>query len=114
MFLFFLQSGSNAIHCAALNGHSGVVRVLVPVKCNLNQQRKDGWTPLHLACWNGHQDVAHELLASKCKVNSRTSEGMGALHLAAAKGYDEIAQELLDAGVAPDMQDKVNIPQHSI
>lgn len=32
---------------------------------------------------------------------------MGALHLAAAKGYDEIAQELLDAGIAPDMQDKV-------
>ena len=34
-------------------------------------------------------------------------EGMGALHLAAAKGCDEIVQELLDAGVAPDMQDKV-------
>ena len=32
---------------------------------------------------------------------------MGALHLAAAKGFDEIAQELLDAGIAPDMQDKV-------
>lgn len=34
-------------------------------------------------------------------------DGMGALHLAAAKGCDEIVQELLDAGVAPDMQDKV-------
>ena len=34
---------------------------------------------------------------------------MGALHLTAAKGHDEIAQELLDAGIAPDMQDKVCI-----
>lgn len=33
---------------------------------------------------------------------------MGALHLAAAKGYDDIAQLLLEAGIAPDMQDKVN------
>lgn len=39
--------------------------------------------------------------------NMCIQEGMGALHLAAAKGHDEIVQELLDAGVAPDMQDKV-------
>lgn len=102
-----LQSGSNALHCGALNGHTGVIRVLVPVKCDLNKQRQDGWTPLHLACWNGHHEVVHELITSKCNVNTRTSESMGPLHLAAAKGYDEITQELLDAGIAPDMQDKV-------
>jgi len=143
-----VQSGSNALHCAALNGHAGVIRVLVPVKCNVNQQRKDGWTLLQVACCNGHQDVVHELIVCKSKVNMRTTvgkktlflgckcckyfyawvnffclertqvkmsisfhmciqEGMGALHLAAAKGHDEIVQELLDAGVAPDMQDKV-------
>lgn len=81
--------------------------MLVPVKCDLNKQRQDGWTPLHLACWNGHHEVVHELITSKCNVNTRTSEAMGALHLTAAKGHDEIAQELLDAGIAPDMQDKV-------
>lgn len=145
LFPSITQSGSNALHCAALNGHAGVIRVLVPMKCNPNQQRKDGWTPLHLGCWNGHQDVVHELIICKSQVNSRTNvseifsaafafgvhlelliqqnasigtcmitrlsihmqEGMGALHLAAAKGCDEIVQELLDAGVAPDMQDKV-------
>lgn len=84
-----------------------MIRALVPVKCDINKQRQDSWTPLHLACWNGHHEVVHELITSKCNVNTRTSEAMGALHLAAAKGYDEIAQELLDAGIAPDMQDKV-------
>lgn len=33
--------------------------------------------------------------------------GSGALHVAAIMGYDEIAQELLDAGAAPDMQDRM-------
>ena len=70
---FSSQSGSNALHCAALNGHAGVIRVLVPVKSNPNQQRKDGWTPLHLACWNGHQDVVHELIVCKSQVNMRTN-----------------------------------------
>ena len=53
--------------------------------------------------------MVHELIEAKCKVNVRTRDGMGALHLAAYKGYSEIAQELLDAGVAPDMQDKVSL-----
>ena len=69
---YYFQSGSNPIHCAALNGHAGVVRVLAPIKCDVNQQRKDGWSPLHLASWNGHQDVVHELIVSRSKVNMRT------------------------------------------
>ena len=73
LFPSISQSGSNALHCAALNGHAGVIRVLVPMKCNPNQQRKDGWTPLHLGCWNGHQDVVHELIICKSQVNSRTN-----------------------------------------
>ena len=108
--LFVPQSGSNALHCAALNGHAAAIGALVSAKCSPNLQRKDGWSPLHLSCWNGHCGAARELIDSKCKINVRTEEGMGALHLAAAKGYDDIAQLLLESGIAPDMQDKVNIP----
>ena len=107
LFCSLLQSGSNALHCAALNGHASIISVLVSAKCDPDCQRRDGWTPLHLASWNGHQDVLHELIEIKCKINVRTNNGMGALHLAAAKGYNDIAQELLDSGIAPDMQDKV-------
>lgn len=102
------KSGSNALHCASLNGHSAMIKTLVSAKADINLQRMDGWTPLHLASWNGHTETVCELLASHCKVNMRTDSGMGPLHLAAAKGCDEIVQELLEAGVAPDMQDKVN------
>lgn len=35
-----------------------------------------------------------------------TQGGSGALHVAAVMGHDEIVQELLDAGAAPDMQDR--------
>ncbi len=100
------KSGSNALHCAALNGHAHTIGRLVTAKCDSDLQRKDGWTPLHLASWNGHHDVVHALIESNCKVNARTEDGMGALHLAAVKGHDEIAQEFLDSGIAPDMQDK--------
>ena len=108
------QSGSNALHCAALNGHSSVISALVSAKCDPNLQRKDGWTPLHLACWNGHYDAVRELIESRCKINARTDEVMGGLHLAAAKGFGDIAQLLLDSGIAPDMQDKVNYIFESI
>jgi len=102
------KSGSNALHCAALNGHSSIIKVLAAAKVDVNLQRRDGWTPLHLACWNGHVDTVRELLAVHCKVNTRIDSGMGPLHLAAAKGYYEIVKELLNVGVAPDMQDKVS------
>lgn len=105
-----MQSGSNALHCAALNGHAHTIRVLIPSRCDPNLQRRDGWTPLHLACWNGHYEAARELVeGTSCKINARTEEGLGALHLAAAKGFDDIAQLLLNAGIAPDMQDKVRV-----
>ena len=51
--------------------------------------------------------MVHELIVGKCNVNMRTESGMGPLHIAAAQGFDEIVQQLLDAGAAPDMQDKV-------
>lgn len=60
-----------------------------------------------MACWNGHYDVVQELIEAKCKINVKTEDGMGPLHLAAVKGFDEIIRALLEAGVAPDMQDKV-------
>ena len=96
------------LHCASLNGHTDVIRVLVQANCDPNLQRRDGWSPLHLASWNGHLDAARELVESKCKINDRTAEGMGALHLAAAKGYSDISQLLLSSGIAPDMQDNVS------
>ena len=61
------------MHCAALKGHSEVVRVLTPMNGDVNHQRKDGWTPLHLACWNGHHAMVRELIINKCKVNIRTN-----------------------------------------
>ena len=36
----YTQTGSNALHGAAINGHAGVVRVLSPVKCDVDLQRK--------------------------------------------------------------------------
>ena len=50
----------------------------------------------------------HELILGKSNVNARTGSGMGPLHMAASQGFDEIVQQLLDAGAAPDMQDKVS------
>lgn len=34
------KTGSNALHCAALQGHVSIVKALVPVLCDVNLQRK--------------------------------------------------------------------------
>ena len=66
---------------------------------------------LHLEyIWSTVRLVQQNASIETCRIARlfiHMQEGMGALHLAAAKGCDEIVQELLDAGVAPDMQDKV-------
>ena len=74
-----MQTGSNAAHCAALNGHLEVIRALVSAKIDVTLQRKDGWTPLHLACWNDHHEIVHELIISKCKINVRTQVSLTCL-----------------------------------
>lgn len=60
--LKILQFGNTALHEAAWNGHSDIVKVLLNAFCFVDSINNSGFTPLHLASQNGHGKVVKTLL----------------------------------------------------
>ena len=95
-----------AIHIAAYNGNSGVVRLLcqeygVDVNCStsetLEETHKTGISPLEWAARKGHAEVVKVLVDSKAHVNiTRTSNSITPLYIAAQNGHTETVKLLLD------------------
>jgi len=97
-----------AIHIAAYNGNSGVVRLLcqeygVDVNCSTSETlqekpRKLGITPLYWATVKGQTELVKLLIDSTDDgVNaSCTEDGETALHIAAQNGHTEVVKLLLD------------------
>ena len=95
-----------AIHIAAYNGNSGVVRLLcqeygVDVNCSTSERTDEellkGIAPIHLASLGGHTEVMKLLLDHKADVNaSRHTDGSTPLHTAAQYGHTEVVKMLLD------------------
>ena len=94
-----------AIHIAAYNGNSGVVRLLcqeygVDVNCStsetIEETPKKGITPLEWAARKGHAEVVKLLLDNKADVNvSRHTDGATPLYVAAWNGHTEVVKVLL-------------------
>ena len=108
-------NGGLAMHDAAAEGHTEVIRLLV--RRNTAQvAAKDGttgWTPLHHAASAGHRDTCLVLLAALrslhppaadggaalvAALDKRDAKGWRALECAAANGHAAVLDELLKAG----------------
>ena len=95
-----------AIHIAAYNGNSGVVRLLcqecgVDANCNtsetLEKQPRKGITPLEWAARKGHAEVVKALLDNGADANvSRHVDGVTPLYIAAQNGNTKVVKLLLD------------------
>ncbi|KAF5345969.1 hypothetical protein D9756_010931 [Leucocoprinus leucothites] len=59
------KDGWTALHLAARNGHTEIVKVLAELKADLNLQDKYGETALHLATKNIHAEIAKFLTKLK-------------------------------------------------
>ncbi|KAJ9507199.1 hypothetical protein QJQ45_004796 [Haematococcus lacustris] len=98
--------GDSALHCAALYGHLGVVRLLLAAgarACAVNPQ--DNSTPLHDAAASGELELLQLLLGSVAgdeslsrAVNSQDEDGDTPLHNAARGGHAEVVALLLQHG----------------
>ena len=94
-----------AIHIAAYNNNSGVVRLLcqeygVDVNCStsetLEEEPKKGMTPLEWAARKGHAEVVKVLLDNKAHVNvNRPTDSVTPLYVAAQEGHTEVVKLLL-------------------
>ena len=95
-----------AIHIAAYNGNSGVVRLLcqeygVDANCStsktLQRTPRKCMTPLARAARKGHTEVVQELVDNKANRNvNRTTDGVTPLYIAAQNGHTEVVKVLLD------------------
>lgn len=108
------EDGSNALHCAAQEGHAEVLHALLRQGNDCNEATHQGWTPLHFAAYRGHEPVARVLLAeSKIKIDGVIKNPATPLHLAAQEGHEHIVVLFLSKGAefhATD--DRGNTPLH--
>ena len=88
-----------ALHWAALNGHSNVVKVLAERGADLNAVSKSLGTPLHAAARRDHANVARALVEAGADIESRSpTEDFTPLHQASFEGHVATALVLIEAG----------------
>lgn len=96
-------SGYSALHHAALNGHTGIVRLLLEHDASPNIIDSKGSSPLHLAAWSGNLEIVKLLLSGPaiCNVNLTTKDDETALHCAAQYGHTAVVSVLLEHACDP-------------
>ncbi|CAO3597192.1 unnamed protein product [Absidia cylindrospora] len=93
------RSKHTLLHLAVIRGYSRLVRILVHLKCNVNQVDRNGFTALHFASWTGKMAMV-KMLLDKTDWRMETVNGKTALQLAQDAGhhgvvalFDKRAQE---------------------
>ena len=103
------DSGSTALHIAALNGHKAFVEKLIDQLFNVNIKDDSGNTALHLAAWSGHVDIMRMLIKAGSAVNEQNAEGNTPLHYVAQYGKEKApALLLLESKANPVLRNKMN------
>ena len=101
-------AGNTPLVWAALNGHEGVVKILLK-RGDANPDKPDvyGRTPLLLGAKNGHEGVVKILLGRGCISPGRPSNcGQTLLHCAAECGHEGVVRILLGRDdIDPDKSD---------
>lgn len=94
--------GSTPLHYAAMNGHLGVVKLLLTNGAVLDVKDKSGATPLWLAAANGRLNVVEFLMSKGASIQTRNKvAGLTPLHIAALNGHKEVVELLLSEGANP-------------
>jgi hypothetical protein len=88
-------NGWTPLHCAALNGHIEISRLLLQNGADVNLKSNDGFTPLHWAASHGHIDILHLLVENGADLEAQEDNGWRALHEAACHVHLPFIQELI-------------------
>ncbi len=97
-----ITPGYTALHEAAMNNHTALVRLLLDYGANINARTSSGMTPLHGAVLYHCREAAELLLAQGANANARLTNGLTPLHLASIRGYLDIVELLLMYGACVD------------
>jgi ankyrin repeat protein len=90
----------SALHYAASEGHTEVVRVLLDGGANARVSALGGMTPLFLAAAGGHAETTKLLVERGADTNARSP--WNPLRVAAGEGHLEVVRTLLSLGADPE------------
>ncbi|CAM9324312.1 unnamed protein product [Scytosiphon promiscuus] len=97
--------GWTLLRCAARQGHSSVVSVLLSKGADPSRVSETGFSPLHESALSGHLTVT-KMLAEHCAAAdldaTTKKEGLTPLYVAANRGHWEVMKALIEAGANPD------------
>jgi ankyrin repeat protein len=84
------ENGYTMLICAAMNGHTDTVKMLVEHKANIDSQHKYGWTALMYAARNGHTATVKMLVAVGWNTQLKDNFGRTALDWAEENSKTDI------------------------
>jgi ankyrin repeat protein len=93
------DEGLPPLYIASLNGHASVVKALLALGADFNQEEiySGDRTPLHAAVLNGHASVVEAFLTMGADVN-QACDGPTLLWIASRNGHSSIVEALLARG----------------
>ncbi|KAJ2953624.1 hypothetical protein O0L34_g1228 [Tuta absoluta] len=94
-----------ALHYAAEQGHTAVVKLLIDAGCKVDITASDGLTPLHVAVIRDYGEIVSMLLEAGSNANYKTHEKMTPLHFAASRGYLDLVKILVKHGANLEARD---------
>ncbi|XP_049869319.1 ankyrin-3 [Pectinophora gossypiella] len=94
-----------ALHYAAEQGHTGVVKLLLDSGCKVDITAGDGLTPLHVAVIRNCTEIVKMLILAGSHVNYKTHEKMTPLHFAASRGFIDLVKILVSNGANLEARD---------
>jgi ankyrin repeat protein len=97
---------SNALHMAAMYGHTEVALLLVAKGADVNARGYKDITPLGEAAFCGHTETVRFLIENGADVNATTEQGGTALMSCAWDGHTELARLLIENGADISASDK--------
>lgn len=97
------DDGGTVLYLAAVNGHVGVVRLLLAAGADPGRAGGEGGGDLPLcgAACNGHTEAVRALLAAGAEPDQREEFGYTALAWAVRQGFADTVQVLLEYGADP-------------
>lgn len=87
------KNGETALHLAAAQGHTGVMKQLMERKAVVESRSNQGWTPLMTVSFHGNAEAVHLLLQFKADASAK-NEGKTALDLASERKHGECVKLL--------------------
>ncbi len=99
-------NSNTALHLAAANDHTNVVKLLLDHGSFINAKGLNGQTALHRASSDGHFSTVECLVLRGASVDQQDAYGFTPLHLASYDGHIEIVPLLLKSGAHVSIKDK--------